>query len=141
MIQQWDFPVDEPVSLSKWRHDHLSEHVPAIALRVERGETLRAIAQKYGVSHEALRQALKRPGIATRPLPAPVSPTRRVRSHRMPGRGRSTALAPSEVTTLLARHHAGESMRSLARASGVSHETLRRAFARITTDARDVAAG
>jgi len=36
--------VGEPVSLPEWRQDGLSEHLPSTALRVERGETLRAIA-------------------------------------------------------------------------------------------------
>jgi hypothetical protein len=81
------------------------------------------------VSHEALCQALKRTGNVQRSPTLPAAAPRRGRLHRLPGRVRSTALVPSEVTALLARHHAGESLRSLARAVGVSHETLRRAFA------------
>ena len=130
MTQQWDFPVDEPVSLPQWRRDRLSEHLPSIAIRIERGETVRTIAAAYGISHEALRQALKRRGHATRSSPVPATAPRRVRAHRLPGRGRSTALTPDEVGTLLLRHRAGESIRFLARATGVSHEAMRQMLGR-----------
>ena len=129
MTQQWDFPVDEPVSLPEWRQRHLAEHLPATAARVLRGETLRAIAPECGLSHEALRRALTRHGYATRPTPTPAASPRRHRIHRLPGRGRSMALSPDEVSTLLRRRRAGESMRSLARSTGVSHETIRRVLA------------
>ena len=132
MIQQWDYPVDEPVSLSRWRQHRLAAHLPAIALRVERGETLRAIASEYGVSHEALRQALKRDGCATRQSCMPAAAPRRARGHRLPGRGRSSILSPDEVGALLLRHRHGESMRSLARSVGVSHETIRRVLANVS---------
>ena len=128
MIQQWDFPVDEPVSLSAWRQHRLAEQLPRIAARIERGETLRAVAAEFGISHESLRQTLRRAGLSTRPTVVPAAPLRRVRSHRLPGRGRSTALAPEAIVVLLVRHRAGESIRALARASGVSHETMRRAL-------------
>ena len=58
-----------------------------------------------------------------------AAPRRRVRIYRLPGRGRSTALAPEETAVLLVRHRASESIRSLARASAVSHETMRRLLA------------
>jgi transposase-like protein len=132
MIQQWDFPVDEPVSLPEWRRPHLTEHLPAIATRIEHGETLRAIAREYSVSHEALRQALKRQGHATRPTPAADAPPRRVRLYRLPGRGGSMALAPDEIAALRLQHRSGASIRSLARTYGVSHETVRRTLARMT---------
>ena len=128
--------MDEPVSLPQWRRDRLSPHMHTIALRVERGETLRAIGMEYGVSHETLRQALKRNGYLTRPPTVPASSPRLGRMHRLPGRGRSTALAPEEVTALLARHHAGESIRSLAHSVVVSHETIRRVLANVHTSAR-----
>ena len=141
MTQQWDFPVDEPVALPEWRHNRLVEHLPAIAARIAVGDGLRAIAAEYGVSHETLRQVVKRAEYATRPALTPAAPPRRNRLHRLPGRGWSTVLAPEEVATLLARHRAGESMRSLARRSGVSHETIRRTLAQVTTTtvAADVA--
>ena len=129
MIQQWDFPVDEPVSLPGWRQSHVTEQLPHIAARFERGESLRGIAVECGISHEALRQALKRNGYVTRPPPSPAVPPRQTRIQRVPGRGCSTALAPDEVTALLLRHRTGESMRSLARSTGVSHETIRRVLA------------
>ena len=130
MTQQWDFPVDEPVSLPAYRHRRLEESVAAIAIRVECGESLRTIAREYGVSHETLRKALKRHGRATRSSPVPAAAPRRVRAHRLPGRGRSTALTHDEVGTLLLRHQAGESIRSLARATGVSHEAMRQTLGR-----------
>ena len=115
MTQQWDCPVDEPVSLPERRYHRLAEHLSAIANRVASGQTLRAIARDYGVSHEALRQALKRSGYATRPSPVPDTSSRRARTYRLPGRGGSTTFSPEEVGVLLLRHRSGESLRALAR--------------------------
>jgi hypothetical protein len=50
--------------------------------------------------------------------------------HRAPGRGRSTALTPDDIREVCLRHGAGEGVRALARAFGVSHETIRRYLAR-----------
>jgi lambda repressor-like predicted transcriptional regulator len=129
MTQQWDFPVDEPVLLPAWRAHKSAEQLPTIAARIAAGATLRGLAAEYGVSHEALRQTLKRAGIATGRPATPAPPPRRSRSYRVAGLGRSRVFAPSEVAVLLARHSGGESIRALARATGVSHETLRRLFA------------
>lgn len=62
MIQQWDFPVDEPVPLAKWRQRRVDADLPTVTRRLEAGETLRVIATDYGVSHETLRRALNRAG-------------------------------------------------------------------------------
>ncbi len=139
MIQQWDFPVDEPVSLSEWRQTRLTDHVHAIAARIERGETLRAIAADFGLSHETLRQALERAGFRTRPDQSVAADPRRSRVHRVPGRGRSMALTPTEVAALSRRNQAGESMRSLARSYGVSHETIRRHLSQLRPVDRQIA--
>ena len=81
MIQQWDFPVDEPVSLLAWRQHRLTEQLPRIAARIERGETLRAVAAEFGISHESLRQALRRAGLSTRSTVVPAGLLRRARIH------------------------------------------------------------
>ncbi len=130
MIQQWDFPVDEPVSLPAWRCHRLTAHLPAIAGRVAQGEALRTIANEYGMSHDALRQQLMRGGHATRQPLAAAVPARRTRANRRLGRGCSSVLSREEVAALLVRQQAGESIRALARTSGVSHETVRRVLAR-----------
>src|SRR5215211_6315681 len=125
MIQQWDFPVDEPVSLPECRHHRLHHHLPAIVERKCADTSIRALADEYGVSREAIRRAVARSGIATEveKEPQPGLPLRRVRAYRLPGRGHSRAFTPAEVTELLRRHGSGESVRALARATGVSYET------------------
>ena len=131
MIQQWDFPVDEPVSLPEFRRHRLDDAIMRIAERIRAGTSIRSLAAEYGVSHEAIRRALMRAHI-TIELGKDVRPSkelRRTRAHRLGGRGRSYTLRPDEVAHLLLRHRAGESIRALARQSGVSHETMRRALA------------
>jgi hypothetical protein len=85
MTQQWDFPVDEPVSLQEWRVHRTTEQLPAIAERIAAGETLRAVAADQGMSHEALRQALTRAGYATRKAVALAAAPRRSRGYRVVG--------------------------------------------------------
>jgi hypothetical protein len=62
MIQQWDFPVDEPVSLAEWRRSRLAHGLSEVATRMAHGETLRTLAAEYGTSHESMRRALTRAG-------------------------------------------------------------------------------
>lgn len=64
------------------------------------------------------------------------APLRRSRINYQAGRGRSLALTPSEITNAAARNRAGESVRSIGRAYGVSHETIRRMLASTSTQAR-----
>jgi len=125
---QWDFPVDEPVSMLAYRRHHLDEEIPAIVRCMSGGARLRELAGEYGVSREAIRRALIRAGvtIAIERIAETGAPPRRPRAHRLPGRGRSRAFEPAEVSALLTRHVGGESLRSLARGTGVSHETIRR---------------
>ena len=129
MIQQWDFPVDEPASLPEWREKGLAGHLPGVAAGVAAGETLRTVASEYGVSHEALRRTLKQAGFATSKGAAPAAALRRTHRHRVIGRGRAVLISPAEANLLLGQHRNGESIRSLARATGVSHETMRRTLA------------
>ena len=63
MIQRWDFPVDEPVSLRGWRRLRVSKDIEVIAARVRSGESLRSVAAAYGMSHETIRRVLARAGI------------------------------------------------------------------------------
>jgi lambda repressor-like predicted transcriptional regulator len=130
---QWDFPVDEPVSVLNYRRPGLDNSIEEIAELARGGMSIRALAGKYGVSREAIRRALCRAAVAVSVNETSQSamPLRRVRVHRLPGRGRSRAFTPEEVVALHARREAGESMRSLARAAGVSHETVRRVLATI----------
>jgi site-specific DNA recombinase len=104
----------------------------AAADRVLSGAPLRDVAMHFGVSHETLRRALRQEGIITsaRLAPAP-HPPRRERAYRLPGRGRSRAITPEELADLVIRLNEGESIRSLARSVGVSHETLRRSLAAV----------
>jgi len=124
MIQQWDFPVDEPVASVEGGRRRLVEILGPIVGRVAARDSLRTFSLEYGVSHEALRQFLQRWGSATRPSPVPTSSPRRDHLHRLPGCGRASILAPSEVQALL-RRRTGESLRALSRSAGVSHETIR----------------
>ena len=135
MIQQWDCPVDEPVSLPEWRRYRVRERTGEIAERIQHGVSIRSLAGEYGVNCELIRCEVARAGIEFTKVPAaPPTPVRRTRMHRLPGRGRSRAFTPDEVAELLARHHYGESIRSLARATGVSHETIRQTLARAARD-------
>jgi lambda repressor-like predicted transcriptional regulator len=129
---QWDFPVDEPVSLPSYRCQRVDDSIHLIAQQIRAGASIRALAREYGVSREAIRRAIVRAGVVVEvdSHPQPDVAPRRIRAYRLPGRGRSRALTPVEVAALLARHAGGESLRSLARAVGVSHETMRRTMAR-----------
>src|SRR5437867_2488847 len=104
-------------------------YLPEIAERLTAGETLRALAAEYDISYDSLRQALKRAGYSTSKPPMPAAVPRRIRRHRVPGGGRPVLITPAEAAEFLQRHRASESIRSLARASGVSHETMRRVLA------------
>lgn len=64
MIQQWDFPVDEPVSLPEHRRRRVDEAILHIAGRLQTGTSIRSLAAEYGVSREAIRRALARTDIA-----------------------------------------------------------------------------
>jgi transposase-like protein len=91
------------------------------------------VAIDFGVSHETLRRALCQDGFITAARLAPaLQPPRRERAYRLPGRGRSRAITPEELADLITRLNEGESIRSLARLVGVSHETMRRTLARAT---------
>lgn len=131
MTQQWDFPVDEPASLPEYRRHRVADAVPVIARRIATGASIRSLAAEYEVSREAIRRALAKAGIVitVEKNSPPTMTLRRTRGHRLPSRGRSQTLTPDELTPLLTRHHAGESIRALAREAGVSHETLRRGLA------------
>src|SRR5215207_9400465 len=103
MTQQWDFPVDEPVSLSAYRRHRLAESVTVIAERLGAGTSLRALAHEYGVSREAVRRVLAHPVVVVdraKPMQSDL-PQRRGRAHRRPGRGRSRIFTPAEVAALL----------------------------------------
>jgi lambda repressor-like predicted transcriptional regulator len=114
----------------------LEESVTVIAERLRTGASIRTLSVEYGVSQEAIRRAAARSGVevATEPHQEHAMPLRRVRLHRLPGRGRSRSVAPEEIATLLARRQAGESIRSLARTTGVSHESMRRTLVRAGCD-------
>ena len=114
MIQQWDFPVDEPVSLVEWRQRQSIVDIATLDDHISKGESLRRVAAECGVSHETLRRWLQQAGVTTAPVAVTVAPRRGERRHRVPDRGRSKALGPNEVAVLLRRHRAGESIRSLA---------------------------
>ena len=131
MIQQWDFPVDKPISLPAWRGLRVADDIDVIAGRRRAGDGLRTISAAYGVGHETIRWELARAGIRTARETARVSMVteRRPREHRQPGQERRVTLSSEEIGVLLARHRVGKSIRSLARDAGVSHETVRRAFA------------
>ncbi|MGH2602455.1 MAG: helix-turn-helix domain-containing protein [Dehalococcoidia bacterium] len=58
-------------------------------------------------------------------------PPRRARRYRLPGRGRSRAIAPEELAGLIIRYQQGESIRSLAGSVDVSRETMRRTLANV----------
>jgi transposase-like protein len=110
---------------------------------VRSGTPLRDIAILFGVSHETLRRTLREDGIITSARLAPVPhPPRRERAYRLPGRGRSRAITPVELAELVTRLDQGESIRSLARSVGVSHETMRRSLAQLAgpTDAQKMQA-
>ena len=132
---QWDFPVDEPVSLPQWKQNRVRDSIHQIAERIRAGASIRSLAREYGVGRETLRRELNRVGITieTTQIAQVVAPPRRVRLHRVPGCGRSLDILPENVPLLLTRHQAGESLRSLARSTGVSHETMRRVLASSTT--------
>lgn len=91
------------------------------------------MALHFGVSHETLRRAVRLEGIVMplRPV-APMRPLRHERAYRLPGWGRSRTIAPEELTDLVDWHHQGESMHSLARSVGVSHEIMRPTLAATT---------
>jgi hypothetical protein len=99
MIQQWDFPVDEPVSLTGYRRRRVDDTVAIIADRIRTGTSIRALADEFGVSRAAIRRALARTGVVTEveKEPQPGPPLRHVRAYRLPGRRRSRALTPTEV--------------------------------------------
>lgn len=129
MTQQWDFPVDEPVSLLDYRRDLFVEQLPAIAARIAAGETLRALAAECSTSHETLRRALVQAGFTTVKASPSSAEQRRIRRRSWPGRRRPTLIAQTEAIEFLERHRGGESIRALARRAGVSHETMRRMLA------------
>lgn len=112
MIQQWDFPVDELVSLPDYRRSCLAAHLDSITARVAAGTSPRALAAEYGVSHEAVRQLLQGQAASCPRASREVAPTRWTRQNTRSARGRSLSLSEAEIKPARARPAAGMSMRA-----------------------------